>query len=188
MENDIVFWHWWAFGALLLVVELLAPGMFFLWMAESAFVTGVLLWIFPTLGWESQLVWFSLLSVASIVIARKFIVRHPTHSDHPLLNQRAAQYIGRVFILTQPIVNGEGKLRIDDSTWKVAGEDAPGGSRVRVVGAEGVILRVERFDAIQQSNEGAGRSAGQDVGASSAFLLAVRSASSPAWKTSKRLK
>lgn len=145
MTFDIVFWHWWAFGALLLAIELLAPGMYFLWMAESAFVTGVLLWVEPELAWETQLVWFSALSVASIVIARRMLARHPIGSDRPLLNQRASQYVGRTFVLTEPIVNGSGKIRVDDSVWKVSGDDAPATSRIRVIGAEGVILKVERL-------------------------------------------
>ncbi|MCU0734335.1 MAG: NfeD family protein [Methylotetracoccus sp.] len=140
---NLVFWHWWAFGALLLVVELLAPGMFFLWMAESAFVTGALLWLYPELSWEAQLIWFSALSLVSIVAARKLLIRHPIESDRPLLNQRTAQYIGRTFVLTEPIVNGTGKIRVDDSTWKISGADTPAGSRIRVIGAEGIVLKVD---------------------------------------------
>jgi membrane protein implicated in regulation of membrane protease activity len=144
--TEIVFWHWWAFAALLMVVELLAPGIFFLWIAEAAFVTGAVLWVIPGLRWEWQLVWFSLLSVLSIAIARRLIRRHPIVGDHPWLNQRASQYIGRVFVLDQPIANGEGKLRIDDSTWRIVGADTPAGGRVSVIGAEGVKLRVAAIE------------------------------------------
>lgn len=143
MTLPIVFWHWWAGAALLLVVELLSPGMYFLWMAEAAFLTGALLWVVPELSWQWQIVSFSLLSVASIVLARKLVYSHPIESDRPLLNRRAAQYVGRVCVLAEPIVDGEGKIRIDDSTWRVRGADAPGGQRVRIVAADGVILCVE---------------------------------------------
>lgn len=143
MGFEIVFWHWWAFGALLLIVELLVPGMFFLWMAEAAVVTGFLLLIFPKLGWEYQLLAFSLLSVISIVVFRKFLTRHPIETDQPLLNRRAVQYVGRVFTLDRAIVNGQGKIRVDDSTWKIHGDDCAAGTRVKVVAAKGVVLRVE---------------------------------------------
>lgn len=143
---QVVFWHWWAFGALLLIVELLVPGMFFLWMAEAAVVTGVLLWIYPGLSMEGQLIGFSLLSVISVVLARKFYKHNPIQSDQPLLNQRTAQYIGRVFTLEHPIVNSQGKIRVDDSTWKIHGDDCPAGSRVKVISSEGVILKVERLN------------------------------------------
>ena len=142
MPFDIVFWHWWSLGALLLIVELLAPGMFFIWMGESAFVVGAVLWLFPSLSFEYQVLLFSVLSVLSIAVFRRFLRTNPIQTDRPLLNQRAAQYVGRVFTLAEPIVNGRGKIRVDDSTWRVEGDDCPAGARVRVTDAEGVVLRV----------------------------------------------
>jgi membrane protein implicated in regulation of membrane protease activity len=97
---------------------------------------------------------FSVLSVGSIVLARKLLSRHPIDSDRPLLNRRAAQYVGRVFVLAEPIVNGAGKIRIDDSTWRVRGTDAPTGGRVRVVDADGVILCVETLAAPLKGGDG----------------------------------
>lgn len=144
MPFEIVFWHWWSLGAILLIVELLAPGMFFVWMGESAFVTGALLWLFPGMAEEYQFILFSILSVVSILVFRRFLQQNPIQSDRPLLNQRTAGYVGRVFLLEAPIVNGRGKIRVDDSTWRVEGEDCPAGVKVRVVDAEGVILKVER--------------------------------------------
>lgn len=144
MPLDIVFWHWWSLSAILLIVELLAPGMFFIWMGESAFVVGALLWFFPGMEPESQIMIFSALSVLSILVFRRFLKRYPIQSDRPLLNQRTAGYLGRVFMLEEPISNGRGKIRVDDSIWRVEGEDCPAGVRVRVTAAEGVILKVEQ--------------------------------------------
>ncbi len=59
-----------------------------------------------------------------------------------MLNRRGAQYVGRLFTLEQPIVNGVGKLRVDDTTWKIIGEDCPVGTRVRVSGVESTVLKV----------------------------------------------
>lgn len=146
MGFEFVFWHWLAFGLFLLIVELLAPGMFFLWMAQAACITGILLFVFPGLGWELQTGVFSVLSVFGVVVARRFFKRHPIESDQPLLNRRTAQYIGRVFTLDQPIVNGQGKIKVDDSTWKIRGEDCEAGTRVTVVDADSVVLIVEKTD------------------------------------------
>ena len=143
MPFDIIFWHWWSLGAILLIVELLAPGMFFLWMGESAFVVGAIIWLFPGMDEEYQVMLFSVLSVISILAARRFLKRRPIESDRPFLNQRTAQYVGRVFTLEEAIINGRGKIRVDDSTWRVEGEDCPAGAKVRVVDAEGVILKVQ---------------------------------------------
>jgi hypothetical protein len=144
MGWDIVFWHWLAFGAFLLIVELLAPGVFFLWMAQAAAITGVLLFFLPSLGWEAQIAVFSVLSVLSVALARRFVKRHPIASDQPLLNRRTAHYIGRVFTLDRPIINGQGKLKIDDSLWKIRGEDCEAGTQVKVVDADSVVLVVRK--------------------------------------------
>ncbi|MGZ8216944.1 NfeD family protein [Methylomagnum sp.] len=144
MGLAIVFWHWWALGVVLLIVELLVPGMFFIWMAESAFIVGAVLWIFPAVGWEHQLILFSVLSMVSIAAFRRYLKKYPIATDRPLLNRRAAQYVGRVFTLEEPIVNGRGKIRVDDSIWRVEGEDSGSGAKVRVTEAEGVVLKVER--------------------------------------------
>lgn len=144
MALPIVFWHWWALGVVLLIIELLAPGMFFIWMAEAAFIVGSILWVFPGLIPEYQLLAFSVLSVLSIGVFRRYLKRNPITTDRPLLNRRADQYVGRVFTLDEAIVNGRGKIKVDDSTWRVQGEDCEAGARVRVTAAEGVVLKVER--------------------------------------------
>lgn len=144
MAVSIVFWHWWALGVLLLIVELLVPGMFMIWMGEAAFVVGLILWVFPGLVLEYQVIAFSALSVVSIAVFRRYLKRYPVTTDRPLLNRRADQYVGRVFTLEEPIVNGRGRIRVDDSSWRVEGEDCERGTRVRVSAAEGVILRVEK--------------------------------------------
>lgn len=141
--TSVTFWQWWIAALVLLVLEVFVPGAFFLWMGVAAGVTGLLLYLIPTLGWEYQLLLFAVLSVASIIVWRIYLRRHPTATDRPTLNRRGEQYVGRLFTLEEPIVNGSGKIRVDDSTWKIEGADCPGGSRVRVTGVDGTVLRVE---------------------------------------------
>src|SRR5437868_10703999 len=62
------------------------------------------------------------------------------------LNLRNNQYIGRVFELSEPIVNGRGKIKSGDTFWTVSGLDLPVGSKVKVIGADGIILKVERSE------------------------------------------
>ena len=42
-----------------------------------------------------------------------------------------------------PIVNGRGRIRVDDTYWRAEGQDQPAGARVRVVAVDGVVLKVE---------------------------------------------
>jgi len=139
----ITYWHWWILAVALLVLEVFAPGAFFLWMGVGAGIVGVILLLAPDMGWEYQIMVFSIFSVVSIARWRLFIRTHPTETDKPTLNRRGEQYVGRVFTLSEPIVNGIGKIRVDDSTWKVMGDDCDAGTKVKVVNIEGTVLRIE---------------------------------------------
>lgn len=141
--DAIEFWHWWVLGIVLIGIEVFAPGAYFMWLGVSAGLVGLLLLAAPGLGWEYQLLAFAVLAVASVAGWRAYQRRHPGESDHPTLNRRGMQYVGRVFTLDAPIVNGIGKLNIGDTTWKVVGQDLPAQARVRVTGVDGTVLTVE---------------------------------------------
>jgi inner membrane protein len=59
------------------------------------------------------------------------------------LNRRGDQMIGRTAVLSEPIQNGRGKAKIDDSVWRVEGVDLPAGTQIKVTGVDGSILKVE---------------------------------------------
>ena len=139
----IEFWHWWVAAIGLIIVEALAPGAIFLWLGVSAGVVGAILLAAPELSWEYQVLIFAVLSVGSVIGWRAYHKSHPTETDLPTLNRRGEQYIGRLLTLDDPIVNRVGKVRLDDTSWKVTGQDLPAGARVRVVGVDGVVLQVE---------------------------------------------
>jgi inner membrane protein len=144
--DQVVFWHWWIFAGVLLILELSSPVFFFLWVGIAAAAVGLLLLVIPSMTIEMQLVLFGILSVVAVLTWRKYRERHPAVSDQPLLNQRGRQYTDRVFTLDHPIVNGVGKVVVDDSTWRVKGPDLPSGTQVRVIGVDGVVFLVEPAD------------------------------------------
>jgi membrane protein implicated in regulation of membrane protease activity len=144
--QNLEYWHWLLLGVILALLEIFSPGVFLLWIGIGAGVTGLVLLLIPDLAWQVQLVAFALFSFGAIVAAKVFLSAHPLQSDQPNLNRRGEQYVGRTFTLQQAVVNGEGKIRVDDSTWKIHGSDCPAGTRVRVVGVNGVVLQVEAAD------------------------------------------
>ncbi len=137
-------WTWVVLGLVLMGLELLAPGVFLLWLGLAAVVTGVLDAVFG-LSWQAAALVFAVLSVVS-VLAGRAVTRHPGEEDEgpSALNRRGHALVGRVFILETPIVDGSGRVRVDDSSWRVTGPDAAAGSHVRVVRVEGGTLVVER--------------------------------------------
>ncbi|MDO8288369.1 MAG: NfeD family protein [Parvibaculum sp.] len=135
-------WAWWVVAVVLGILELLVPGIFFIWLAAAAAVVGLIVLVFPIpiLG---QVALFAILSLISVWVSRQWFQRHPIASDSPLLNQRAQTYIGKSYVLEQAIVNGRGKIRIGDTLWLASGPDLPAGSSVRVTGESGGVLVVE---------------------------------------------
>ena len=144
--NHIVFWHWWILAGILLILELTSPVFFFLWLGFAAAAVGFLLLVFPSIPVEAQLVLFGILCVVSVLAWRRYREIHPPESDQPLLNQRGQQYKDRIFTLDEAIVNGVGKVEVDDSTWRVKGPDLPVGTRVKVTGVDGVVFIVTKAD------------------------------------------
>lgn len=144
--EQLDYWHWWILGAGLLILEIFAPGAFFLWLAIAAGVTGLATFLLPAMGWEYQLLVFSVLAVVSIVAWRQYLRKHPTETDRPTLNRRGEQYVGRIFTLAEPIVNGEGKVRVDDTTWKIRGEDCAVGARIKIMDVDGTVLVCQPLD------------------------------------------
>ena len=123
--------------------ELVAPLTFFLWLGISALVTGLAALVLPGMPWQAQFLVFSILSVISIVISRRYLVRWQTNSDVPNLNRRAQQYVGRVFVLSEDIQQDTGKIKVDDTWWTVTGPPLKKGTEVKVVSADGAVFLVE---------------------------------------------
>lgn len=142
--DSVLFWYWWVGGILLLILEMFAPGAVFLWMAVSAAVTGLILMALPDTSFNAQLLIFAVLSVGSIVAYQLYRKKKPSSSADSGLNQRGSYYNGRIFTLTRAIENGVGEVRVDDSIWRVEGEDTPLGSKVKVLGSKGTSLLVEK--------------------------------------------
>ena len=140
----IEFWHWWVIAALLIAIEVFAPSTVFLWPAIAAAIVGFALLAIDGMGWQVQALLFAALTVTSIVAWRAYARTRPVQSDDPTLNRRAEQHMGRVVTLKDPIVDGRGRIMIDGIAWTIEGEDMEAGCGVRVVGADGAILKVER--------------------------------------------
>jgi len=72
-----------------------------------------------------------------VLLAAKYLLKHPLESERPLLNKRVVQLIGQSFDLVDPIANGRGSIKTGDTIWRMEGPELPQGARIRVVGADG---------------------------------------------------
>lgn len=141
--EQIVFWHWWSMAAVFVVLEFMAPGVLFLWLAFGAIVSGLLLLLSPGTIWEMQFITFAGFSIISGIIGRFYYRKHGPTTDQPTLNRRGEQYIGRIVTIETAIVNGVGRAKLDDSQWKVQGPDMAAGTKAKVVNISSTVLYVE---------------------------------------------
>ena len=145
MESmDIQFWHWFIAAVVLITLEMVVlPAVFFLWMGIAAGIVGLALMLMPGTPMLIQIVIFTVFSVVTLVIHKRYLKNNPPVTDEPTLNRRGEQYVGRTFTLDESIVNGVGKIKVDDSIWKVMGDDLTEGSKVKVTGVDGTVFKVE---------------------------------------------
>ena len=141
--QHLSYWDWLGLGTLLLILEVFGAGGYLLWVGIAAASVGVLTFIFPGLDWTWQFLLFGLFSVLSAVLWWRRQRDSLKTSNQPGLNQRGSELLGRQFSLHEPIVAGRGKIKAGDTLWLVIGPDLPAGSPVRVIGQEGVLLKVE---------------------------------------------
>jgi membrane protein implicated in regulation of membrane protease activity len=139
-------WAWWVLGIVLLILEVLMPGVFLVWIGIAAIVTGalsLLMWEQAFWAWQVQWLVFAVLSLIAALAGRRIVSTRGQGSDQPHLNQRGRSLIGRTATLEQPITEGRGRIRLDDTMWSVQGPDLPIGTRVRVTASNGRDLSVE---------------------------------------------
>ena len=135
-------WSWIVAGLIFLALELVLPGGFLLWMGISGIITG-LMTLFQPISWPLQWLIFGVLSLVAIGFWVRINRSRPTVSDRPYLNRRADHFIGQEAVLEQAISQGFGRVVLGDTVWRVSGLDLPVGQRVRIVGSEGAVLKVE---------------------------------------------
>ena len=147
LVTSLGLWVWWMLGLLLLAAELVAPGVFLIWIGMAALVIGLLSLIFWEMafwGWQVQLLLFAVLSVSFALAGRRFYSSCNDTSDEPNLNRRGDSLVGRTATLHEPIAEGRGRIRLDDTWWTVMGPNLPAGTQVRIVTSSGRDLTVEK--------------------------------------------
>jgi inner membrane protein len=135
-------WFWWIVAGTLLLLELMTPGVFAMWLALAAASVGITDY-FVDLSWQLELLAFAGFSLIYVYLARPWYSKGTLqNSDQPNLNQRIYAFVGKSFVLAEPIVNGQGKLDIEGTRWDVLGPNLAKGATVRVTAVEGMKLRV----------------------------------------------
>lgn len=129
-------------------LELIVPGVFFVFLAIAAAITGAAVFVLPELPAAAQLASFAVWSGVAVSVGRRWYRDYPVDSADPLLNDRAARLIGEIVTVAEAIEHGRGRVIVGDGVWTARGPDAPVGARVRIAGGTGGELIVEPLPAI----------------------------------------
>jgi membrane protein implicated in regulation of membrane protease activity len=139
-------WVWLTLGLLLAALEMLVPGVYLIWLAAAALITGVLTFAFD-LSLPLQVVDFVFLSLIAAFSAKRFLGEKPIESSDPLMNRRGARMIGETALVTAAIEHGSGRVKVGDSEWIARGAETAAGERVRIIGTDGSTLLVEPLES-----------------------------------------
>ncbi|MDM7858393.1 NfeD family protein [Thiopseudomonas acetoxidans] len=110
------YWYWFSLATLLLLLEIIVPGIFLLWLGVGASFVGVFLLLFPQAGLAWQL--FALIVSISAAVAlglkwqKRILKSQPT-----TLNLGLEGYLERTAVVSQAFSQGRGRVSIDDSSY-----------------------------------------------------------------------
>jgi len=150
MEFKILYWHWLAFGMLLIALELVVPSFTIFWFGLGAMLVGLLLLLGLEPGFSAQLLIWALASAAFTFAWFKWI--RPLSQDRTKAGMGRESLIGETgLVLKVPVEGGRGELRfpapiLGDDTWQfLCDETLQVGDKVVVRELSGNTLIVARF-------------------------------------------
>ncbi|SFP37426.1 NfeD family protein [Sphingomonas rubra] len=134
----------WLLAALLLgIAELLVPGVFLIFLAIAAAVTGLASFALPELPLTAQLASFAAWSVVAVLVGRRWYADYPVEGGDAHLNDRASRLIGERVTVAVAIEHGRGRVVVGDGTWPATGPDLPVGASARIVAVKDGVVEVE---------------------------------------------
>ena len=142
MFSTLGTWNWLIFGIVLMALELLAPGVFLFWLGLAALLVGLLSFAFDP-SWQTQILMFAIFAAAAVPLWRRIALRQQGGQREQSVSQQARRRAGRPGVHAGKADHRRRGHGADRRTiWRVAGPDAPAGSRVRIVQADGASLTV----------------------------------------------
>lgn len=138
------FWVWIALAAALLAIEVATGSGWLLWPSASAAAVAVLA-AFADLGLPQAVLAFAVLTIASTVLARRYLPRSLLHHPPHDINDNVARLVGHEGRAVSAFQDRTGRVFIDGKEWAAVldgGDALEAGSRVEVTGVAGARLTV----------------------------------------------
>lgn len=141
---EISAWHWASLGIILLILEILGTAGFLIGSAIAAFLMAAIISFVPDMDWKWQLAIFSTTAAIFSLIYLKRFASFNENTDQPNLNNRAALHIGKRYTLSEAMANGQGRIQVGDTFWKIScNEDLQASTQIEVTDIDGMTLIVK---------------------------------------------
>ncbi len=140
-----MFWIWAAAAAIFLILELASPGLIFACFVAGSLVSGTYSYFYPE-EYYWQIGIFALVAVVLLPLTRT-LARRVTKPSPQQANMDAL--VGRVGMVTKAIDRDlGGQIKVEGELWTaLADVDVAVSTKVRVLGATGTRLHVEKLDS-----------------------------------------
>lgn len=136
-------WIWGIAGLALLAAETVLPGFYLLWVGLAALIVcGAVVGV--DIAITSQLALFAVSGLATCIAGWFVYRRGHAHGDD--INDNAAQMVGSTGEVLESGTGGQLRVKVRDSVWLAEGPHLAAGTRVRVVGQHGTVLKVKAAD------------------------------------------
>ena len=156
MEFKILYWHWIAFGMVLMGLELIMPSFTIFWFGLGAILVGLLLLIGVEPAFSVQILIWTIASVLFTFAWFKWI--KPLSLDRTKAGLGREMLIGEAGLVTRlPAEGRRGELRfpapiLGDDTWQFLCDDELSvGDKVEVRELSGNTLIVAKFESSSDS-------------------------------------
>jgi inner membrane protein len=133
--------YWIIAGLLMLLLELIIPGVVIGFFGVGALLAGLIGWIFD-IPWQAEVIIFIVSSLLLIQFMRKYIIKKFNKKDR---SGEIEDIIGAEAVVAVKITPQEpGKVQFRTSLWKAeSDEEIEPKTRVRIIGKRSIVLIVK---------------------------------------------
>jgi inner membrane protein len=140
-------WAYWIVGGIVLMLAELAMGaLFIVWFGLGALIVGLLVWLFPGLGFTAQILFWILASIIFVTLWLKVFKQSFVKTKIGTAQDAVIGTVGLVTREIKPFQKGAVQFQkpiMGDDKWEaLADADIAAGERVEIVDVEGNLVKV----------------------------------------------
>ncbi len=136
--------YWLALGIVLIIIEVMTPGLVSIFFGLAALTVAVVTWLAPALGQGWQWIGFSVFSVLYIFLLRKSL-KKVFNGEREVSGSPSDEFSGKLAVVVEAVApNKPGRVEFCGTNWTAEAETVfPAGATVRIRSRSNLTLKVE---------------------------------------------